>query len=92
MRSGTRSGVFDLEMDNCCCSGFGVSRLARAGSGMRLAILSVTRSGVTARSCCSEGVFVRDSMLSKTSSMSGDTERTGYSVAGDALRRREVVG
>lgn len=100
IRSGTNSGVADLlmDVDVCCCcfSGFGVNRpVTAAGTpGIRSAILSVTRSGVTARSCCSEGDFVREPMLSKTSSMSGEVERerTGYSVAGEARSRREVVG
>jgi len=49
-----------------CCSGLGVRRLDRFGSGMREAM----RSGTS----------------------SGETERMGYSAAGVARRRREVVG
>lgn len=50
----------------CCCSGLGVSLLARSGTPTRSAIRSGTRSG--------------------------DTDRTGYSVAGVARSSRDVMG
>lgn len=82
-----------------CVSGLGVARLRSAGSPIREAMLSGMRSGVDAREYIEYSVFwvysvsgVARRWRAEEVSGEGDRDRRGYSVAGVARRRREVVG
>lgn len=97
---GTAASAGDFDLCRACrvCSGFGVVRLSNPGSPMRDAMRSGMKSGVVARESMVYSVSWVDSVSGvarrwrAVKSGEGERERSGYSVAGVARSRREVVG